>query len=250
MHPREAARILTDALALTLPPIAVCFSDRVPADVPAFEGRLPAGCAFWQEATRRTFATAPRDHDLCAIGTFTHNLEASAAHEVDRRDALAVFAELRYVRAEDVPLIPTLPARHRHVIYGPLSDAPLAPDVVLMFVRPSQALILAEAAESVDGGLAPSMGRPACAIVPQAVNSGRAALSLGCCGARAYLDVLAADVALYALPGPRIADYARRIEDLAKANSVLAAFHALRRRDVEAGRAPTIKESLARLGQA
>ena len=34
----------------------------------------------------------------------------------------------------------------------------------------------------------PAMGRPACAVVPQAINSGQAALSLGCCGARAYLD--------------------------------------------------------------
>jgi uncharacterized protein (DUF169 family) len=243
----DIAHTLIDALGLGLPPIAVSLTDHAPPGVAAFAGRVPAGCVFWQEATRRTFVTSPRDHDLCAIGTFTHNLEATAAHEADRRDALAVFAELGYVRAEDIPLIPTLAQRRRHVVYGPLAEAPLPPDVVMIFARPGQALILAEAAESVDRGLAPAMGRPACAVVPQAMNSGRAALSLGCCGARAYLDVMTDDVALYAIPGARAAEYATRIAELAKANAVLGKFHTLRRKDVEAGGAPTIKQSLARM---
>jgi uncharacterized protein (DUF169 family) len=249
MHPGAAdiARSLTDALALTLPPIAVSLTDQVPPGVPAFAGRAPAGCAFWQEAARGAFATSPKDHDLCAIGTFTHNIEGTAAHEADRGAALKVFAELGYVKPEDIPLIPTLARRPRHVVYAPLASAPVAPDVVLLFVRASQALILAEAFESLERGHAPAMGRPACAIVPQAVNSGRAAYSLGCCGARAYLDVMTDDVALYAIPGPRLAEYAQRVSELAKANGILARFHALRRRDVEAGGSPTIEQSLARL---
>jgi hypothetical protein len=91
------------------------------------------------------------------------------------------------------------------------------------------------------------MGRPACAVIPQVANTGRSALSLGCCGARAYLDALTDDVAVYALPGGRIGEYAGRIGELASANAVLASFHALRRRDIEAGARPTIQESLARL---
>jgi uncharacterized protein (DUF169 family) len=91
------------------------------------------------------------------------------------------------------------------------------------------------------------MGRPACAVVPQTLNAGRAALSLGCCGARAYLDALTPDVALYAVPGAALGKYVERIAALAQANEVLAKFHALRRADVEAGGRPTIPESLARL---
>jgi len=81
--------------------------------------------------------------------------------------------------------------------------------------------------------------------VPQAFNSGRTALSLGCCGARAYLDVLTPDVALYAIPGSRLEAFADRVAALSKANSVLTEFHTLRRRDVEAGKHPTVRESLA-----
>jgi hypothetical protein len=57
-------------------------------------------------------------------------------------------------------------------------------------------------------------------------------------------------VALYAIPGERLEAFTRRVAELAKANAILTTFHAIRRRDVEAGRAPTIKESLAALAGA
>jgi uncharacterized protein (DUF169 family) len=83
--------------------------------------------------------------------------------------------------------------------------------------------------------------------VPQVINTGRAALCLGCCGARAYLDALTDDVAVFAIPGPKLKAYAERIAALSKANAILSKFHQLRRRDIEAGQQPTIKESLAAL---
>jgi uncharacterized protein (DUF169 family) len=243
------ARTLTEALKLRQPPIAVCLdaTDSPPAGVSTRAPRVAAGCVFWEKAAAGAFATSAADHANCAIGTFTHNMDATEAHEVDRRDALRVFADLGYVRPEDIPAIPTLARRPRHVVYAPLASAPTAPDVVLLFVRPDQTLILSEASQSLEGGFAPAMGRPACAVIPQVTNTGRSALSLGCCGARAYLDALTDDVAVFALPGPRIDEYAARVGELAAANGVLASFHALRRRDIEAGGRPTIKESLARL---
>jgi uncharacterized protein (DUF169 family) len=245
MTPSEIAESLQRSLTLRIPPVAIALSDTAPAGVPAFSGRVAAGCRFWQEAATRTFVTVPRDHDLCAIGTFTHNLEVTATHETDRREALHVFADLGYVRPEDIPGIPVLTKRPTFVVYGPLADIPLSPDVVLLFVRADQTLILSEAAQSLEGGLPPAMGRPACAVIPQAKNSGRTALSLGCCGARAYLDILTDDVALYAIPGSRLEPFAQRVAELAQANRVLTTFHRIRRRDVESGKTPTIKESLA-----
>jgi uncharacterized protein (DUF169 family) len=241
------AATLTEALHLARPPVAVCFADAVPEGVPMWKGRVPAGCRFWQEASSAVFATVPADHDLCALGTYTHNLEGTPEHERERGEALKVFADLGYVRAEDLPLIPVLRSRSRHVIYGPLADMPVAPDAVLLFVRSDQALILSEGSKQVENGIPPAMGRPACAVVPQVVNSGRTALSLGCCGARAYLDILTPDVALYAVPGSRLAEFTERVAALAHANTTLTAFHTIRRCDVEAGKSPTIRESLAPL---
>ena len=73
------------------------------------------------------FATVPSDHDLCGIGIYTHNLEASPAAQKDLGDALKVFADLGYVREQDIPLIPVLKNRPQAVIYGPLSQVPLPP---------------------------------------------------------------------------------------------------------------------------
>ncbi len=243
----DLAHTLTQSLHLTLAPVAMHFTDEPPAGIPAFDKSVAAGCRFWQEAATSLFVTSPADHDRCAIGTYTHNLPGSAAHEKDRGDALKVFADLGYLPAAELARVPVLAARRNHIVYGPLASMPLRADVVLLLVKASQSLILSEAAAGVDGGTPPAMGRPACAIVPQAINTQMAALSLGCCGARAYLDVLTDDVALFALPGDKLEAYVARIAELAKANTILASFHQLRRRDVEAGRSPTILESLARL---
>src|SRR5262249_45388256 len=105
--------------------------------------------------------------------------------------------------------------------------------------------ILAEASQQSENGLPPALGRPACAIVPQAANTGRTALSLGCCGARAYLDTLKPDIALYAIPGPKLEGFTERVATLAKATTILSGFHVLRRKQVVSGLHPTIQESLA-----
>ena len=241
------AQKLTESLRLSQPPIAVCLNSELPAGVQVWSGHAPAGCRFWQEAASHVFATVSADHELCSIGQYTHNLDMSSAAGKDLGDALKVFSDLGYVREQDVPQIPVLQSKPKYVVYGPLAEMPIAPDVVLLFVRADQTLILSEASQQIENGLPPAMGRPACAIIPQAKNTGRSALSLGCCGARAYLDVLTDDVALYAIPGPSIEAFAERIAALANANSILTKFHELRRRDVEAGKSPTIQESLATL---
>ena len=244
MNYAQIAKSLITSLSLSQPPVAVSFSDTIPEGVSTYPGRVPAGCRFWEEAGTRTFATSASDHSLCAIGVYTHNLEPSANYHTDLEDALGVFNQLGYVTNDDLPGIPVLNARHRYVIYSPLSDVKSSPHLVLLLVNANQTLILTEATSQVEYQHPPAMGRPACAVVPQVVNTGRAALSLGCCGARAYLDRLDTGTAIFAIPAGKLDLYSSRIESLSKANSVLAQFHQLRRQDVEAGKAPTIKDSL------
>ena len=242
------AQSLTDSLKLRLPPVAVCFSDAPPESIPVHQGKASAGCQFWQEGAANAFQTSAQDHETCVIGMHTHHMPfTSKAQETDLNDALKVFADLGYVRPQDLPNIPVLKKESKHVVYAPLASTPLPPDAVLLFAHSQQGLIITEAIQQVEPETPPALGRPACAIVPQVVNSGKAALSLGCCGARAYLDALSDDVALWALPGAKIAEYAERIEALAKANAILEQFHTLRRKDIEGGMIPSIQQSLARL---
>ncbi len=243
----ELARTLTESLKLQQPPVAVCFTDTVPAGVGFWSGRSPAGCRFWQEAGSRVFATVAGDHSLCSIGQYTHNLEMTLVAAKDLGDALKVFAELGYVREQDIPQIPVLASKPKYVIYGPLAEIPIDPDVVLLFVRAGQTLVLWKPPNSWKTDCHPRWAvRPARSYRRRRIP-GRSALSLGCCGARAYLDVLSDDIALYALPGAALSAFAERIAALSNANSVLAKFHQIRRKDVEAGNRPTIQESLVAL---
>jgi uncharacterized protein (DUF169 family) len=243
----QLASMLTAALDLQQSPVAISFTDAIPSDLKRHGGRVPAGCKFWEEGASQAFATSASDHNLCAIGVYTHNLQPSPAQQTDLMDALKVFGELDYMRPEDLALIPVLGSQPSYVVYAPLGDASLPPDVVLLFVNASQTLILSEATQQVENQNAPAMGRPACAIVPQVMNTGRAALSLGCCGARAYLDVLTEQMAVFAIPGGKLEAYTSRIEALANANNVLTQFHQIRRRTVADGGTPSIKDSLAAL---
>ena len=78
-------------------------------------------------------------------------------------------------------------------------------------------------------------------------NQQRAAMSLGCCGARAYLDALTDDVALWALPAHRLDQHCGQIVTFANANRTLTAFHQRRRQDIESGQRPMVQQSLERL---
>lgn len=244
----DIAESLRHSLDLPLPPVAVCLADAVPEGVAPFEGAVAAGCSFWELGASQAFATSAVDHALCSIGVHTHNLAGAPTSQGDElKTTLKVLMDMKYVRAEDVAAIPVLGAPVQHVIYAPLASAPLDPSVAVLFAHARHSLVITEAVSEVDEGTPPAMGRPACAAIPQALNSGRATLSLGCCGARAYVDALTDDIALWALPGAKIEAYAEAIATYAKANDVLGRFHALRRASVEAGRHPTVSESLADL---
>ena len=245
---QSQANQLIASLELSLPPIAMAFCDILPANVSSYGGVVPAGCVFWQEAATRTFATSTKDHELCSIGVHTHHMsQPSASQQSELQEALRAMSGLDYVRAEEVAAMPVLQREIRHVLYGPLANFPVEPEIVLLFAHAQQGLVLSEAIGRVDGGLPPAMGRPACAVVPQVCNNERAAMSLGCCGARAYLDELSDSVALWALPGSKLNQYCEQLDILARANKTLTVFHQRRRIDIAAGELPTVRESLQRL---
>ncbi len=245
---QKLASDLMTSLALAQPPIAISFADAPPPNVPPFHGVVPAGCSFWQQAAAKMFYTSTKDHELCAIGVRTHHLaEPSTTHLMELHDALQAMSGLDYVRADEIAAIPVVERVVKHIVYGPLAQFLSAPEVVLLFAHAQQGLIISEAVSRVDKGMPLAMGRPACAVVPQVINQGWAAMSLGCCGARAYLDILANSVAMWAFPGNKLDQYCAEIVTLACANQTLATFHARRKEDVASGKRPTVRQSLDRL---
>jgi len=241
------ANAFQSTLDLAQPPVAMAFCDTPPVGIPAFEGNVPAGCSFWQAGASSLFVTSTADHALCGIGVHTHNMaEPSEDHSGELKAAIEAMIGLDYVREEEIAQIPVLNRKAKHIVYGPLGEMAIKPDVVLLFAHAQQSLILSEAVQRVDGNMPPAMGRPACAVVPQVMNRGQAAMSLGCCGARAYMDMLSDAVAMWALPGAKIERYLEEITILAKANHRLSVFHQRRKADVASGEKPSVATSLSR----
>lgn len=248
MKASSLSQRLTDALSLTRPPLAITFSNE-PVDAPRPKAPVPAGCSFWELGATQTLTTSAADHQFCSIGVHTHNLrDAVASHAAELEAALGAMTGLGYVEPDEVAGIPVMSESYAYVTYGPLADAKHPVSVVLVVADATRSLTLTEAVARVDSGAPPAMGRPACALVPQVVTSGAAAASLGCCGARAYMDSLADSIVLWGIPGDRLETYVEEIEVLAKANTVLSKFHTERRKAVESGASPTVKDSLDALG--
>jgi len=97
------------------------------------------------------------------------------------------------------------------------------PDVVLVRGAARQIMLVAEAAMAagLPGGSA--MGRPACAVIPEAMRAARGATSLGCIGNRVY-TALADDELYFAIPGARIGEVVDRLAVIAHANRELEAY--------------------------
>src|SRR5258708_5061465 len=139
---------LTDTLNLSVPPIAIGFEAAPPADLAPFDapmpapmedgrtGRVPAGCVFWVHATEQTFSTVAADHANCSVGSLTHGF--ATLDEVAGNSDVAALLESGWVTMDVVPHIPVVRERPESVTYGPLSEAPSDPDVVLLRINGKQ----------------------------------------------------------------------------------------------------------------
>jgi uncharacterized protein (DUF169 family) len=230
---RQIENRFAKPLHLERRPVAVAFRDSPLAGLEKFSGSVPSGCSFWRLAAEgRTFYTVPGDHYNCPVGGYTHNipLPESRARELDQ--VLQLMTGVGYIQITDIPGVFRLPSTPAVVIYAPLGDTPVDPDVVLFAGRPASVMLLEEAA--MRAGVAaqlPMLGRPTCMAIPAALAQGTVA-SAGCIGNRIYTDL--AESELYvAVPGKDLERIAAEIDTILIANFKLAEYHRERRRTLE-----------------
>jgi len=226
---RSIEQRLTDPLGLRRRPVAVTFRDTPPAGVAKFAGREPSGCSFWRVAAGgRTFYTVPSDHYNCAIGSHTHNMPLPADRAPELGQTLSLMTGMGYVTMEEVPGIPRLPHSPGAVVYAPLGDTPVAPDVVLFAGRPGPLMLLLEAGLRAGiGSQVPLFGRPTCLALPAALAQGVVA-SAGCIGNRVYTD-LGEDELYVAVPGRDLTKLTEAVQTITAANATLSEYHRARR---------------------
>lgn len=226
---RQLEERLAGALCLQRRPVAVAFRDGAPPEVPKFSGVAPSGCSFWRMAAEgRTFYTLPADHFNCPIGSYTHNVPVPEHQAAELQQALTLMTGVGYIRMEDVPGIFRLPSAPATIIYSPLAEPPVDPDVVLFAGRPASVMLLQEAA--MRAGVAahlPMLGRPTCMAIPAALAQGTV-VSAGCIGNRTYTG-LGDDELYVAVPGRDLERLAEAVETIAAANRKMAEYHRERR---------------------
>ena len=122
---------------------------------------------------RHTFATTADDHANCSVGSVTHGFktldDVAANHDV------AALLESNWVTMDVVPQIPVVTERPGEVVYGPLADTAIDPDVVLLRVTGRQLMVLHDAIPGLR-----IEGKPQCHIIAIAKEQGEAAASVGC----------------------------------------------------------------------
>jgi uncharacterized protein (DUF169 family) len=104
---RSIEQQFSKTLGLERRPVAVKFQKTPPAGMPNFTGTVPSGCSFW---------------------------------------TLSFMTGIGYIKMEEIPQIPRLPQTPGVVLYAPLGDTPVDPDVVLFAGRPGRIVLLQEAA--------------------------------------------------------------------------------------------------------
>jgi len=226
----DAARRLTNALHLDVPPIAITFdaadaapfasaSEPMPEPTPdGRTGRVPAGCVFWVHALERTFRTQPEDHGNCSVGSLTHGLIdlSTAATRAD----VGALVDAGWVTPDVFPSIPTVATRPEAITYGPLAEASAQPDVVLVRTNARGVMTIGDAV--------PDMaieGKPQCHIVAIAKEQQRPAASVGCALSRARTGMGAHEMTC-ALPGSRLEEIVGAIESAASIDTTVARYAA------------------------
>jgi uncharacterized protein (DUF169 family) len=220
---------LTELLRLTSPPVSITFTAAPPDDVPRVAASEPAGCGYWRRAAAgEVFFTLADDHKGCPVGAHTHNVPLTPSERQELMGLVKTMVDLSYLKMEEVPQIPTRKMPLQVAVYAPLSDAPVPPDVVLVRGNARQLMLLAEAAQAVGAaGTGATMGRPTCAVLPEALNSGRTAASFGCVGNRVYTGADETE-AYFAVPGAQLGAIEKSLAVIVRANEALETFHRAR----------------------
>jgi uncharacterized protein (DUF169 family) len=209
--------------------VSVSFLSTAPQGVTKFAGVTPSSCTFWRLASEgRGFYTEPSDHFNCPVGSYTHGIDLPASRAGELEGTLALMSTIGYVRMEEVPSIPRLPAAPAFIAYAPLAAAVVAPDVVIAAGRPASVMRLQEAAAAAGAAATlPLLGRPTCMALPASIAHG-AVMSSGCIGNRVYTD-LGDDEMYVMIPGARLNDVAKQLATIAAANDTLRLYHTERR---------------------
>ena len=222
-----AAAALSRDLSLDSPPVALAFIDTPPEGVATADAPEPSSCSFWRRAEAGPIFADAQAHMRCPVGAMVMGFELSESAQQDLMAAAELMIGCGYLEADEVPKLPTIQSARAGVLYAPLADFPTEPDLVLLWLSPREAMRFAEAAGSCTWGQstpAGLLGRPACAVLPTALTTGAATLSLGCAGMRTFTEI-SGDRLLGTIPGTHLETFVATLERTLQANAAMQQYY-------------------------
>ena len=219
---------LQDALGLANAPLAITFHaaasgvDRFESTMPspADDGRtgaVPAGCVFWMHAADSTFSTVAQDHRNCSVGSVTHGFLGLT--DVMESGDVGALLESGWVTPEAAMALPVIEETPEEVVYGPLTESPTEPDVVLIRVTGRQLMVLHDAFPGLR-----LEGKPQCHIIAIA-KAGEMAASVGCQLSRVRTQMPNAEMTC-AIPADQLSGLLECLAVTAQADHAVAQYAA------------------------
>jgi uncharacterized protein (DUF169 family) len=230
MDRAATAEWLTALLSLRNPPIALTFVDRPPEDIVQASKPVPSACSFWRRAELGTFYAPAEQHYNCPIGCMVMGFDLPATVTEQLGGLVQSMCAARYLSMDEAANIPNVGRNSAGIVYGPLHDFPLDPDLVLIWVNVAQAMLYSEAAGRAawTGAQMDITGRPGCAALPRALHSNQPGMSLGCAGMRAFTEI-SDDMNLAVIPGSALAEFVDALEKTVDSNATMRSYYSARK---------------------
>lgn len=226
MEHQAVADRIASSLGLDIAVVGLAFADSAPPGVHQFAEEVPSACSFWRMAETDVFYASAAKHFNCPIGAMTMGFEMPEQTQQQLMDTVTMMCNAGYMSPEEPAKIPTMDRKSAGIVYGPLKNLPVEPDLILLWLTPRQAMLYSEATGSARWTTdkpTTVWGRPTCAALPAAMKSGDSALSFGCTGMRVYTGVRE-DRMLATLPGGRAGELADALEAAQQANAQIRAY--------------------------
>jgi uncharacterized protein (DUF169 family) len=226
MDRADTAERLSTLLSLRNPPIALSFVDAPPDGMAQATKPVPSACTFWRQAEQGTFYAAAAQHFNCPVGSMVMGFELPAEVGEQLGGLVQSMCDAQYLSMDEAAKIPTVGRASAGIVYGPLREFPLDPDLVVLWVNVAQAMLYTEAAGRAAWTAAPMdvTGRPGCAALPRALADGQPGMSLGCAGMRTFTEV-GDDLNLAAIPGSALPGFVDALAGTVESNAKMRDFY-------------------------
>ena len=227
MDKKQVNQEIVSAFGLTIPPVAMAFVNEQPEGVKAIEGEFPSFCTFWRIAEEKAFYASAKKHFNCPIGAMVLGFDMPKEVQEELGGMVKKMCECSYLSEDEPAHIPTLTGKKSGVVYGPLKDFPGEPELVMMWLKPSQAMIFNEVlgcckwSESMQSM---ALGRPACAVIPTTLEKSPFGMSLGCAGMRTFTEISDEHI-LATLNFKEIDSFLTNLETTISANKEMKEFY-------------------------